>query len=320
MLNIIDKLPPIQKDHLKRIQTEIQYEEECEIKVAAKTLAGQNHRKKQKINQDSFAIKQNIGNQNDWHFFGIFDGHGQSGHLVSQFVSKQLPKIIENQLVQIYINNPNQFSQSLQAAYKQVEYDLVDKTNIACNFSGSTGIVILLIGSKIYCANVGDSRAVYFYKSQELWYNRPLSYDHKPNKTFELKRIIKYGGRVEQSLIDGKRQGSYRVWLANEDVPGLAMSRSFGDIAAKSVGVIADPEILRYNIQNTGFILLASDGLWDKMDFESIYKILDIFEIPFTQFDMEQAVQKILEETQSKWERQDNGRDDITLILIHVQI
>ncbi|CAD8055375.1 unnamed protein product [Paramecium sonneborni] len=305
---------------MKRIQTEIKYQEECVIKVAARTLAGQNNKKKQKINQDSLAIKQNIGNQNDQHLFGIFDGHGQSGHLVSQFVSKQLPKVIENQLVQNYVNNPNQFSQSLQVAYKQVEYDLVDKTNIECNFSGSTGIVILLKGSRIYCANVGDSRAVYFYKSEELWYNRPLSYDHKPNKTFELKRIIRYGGRVEQSLIDGKRQGVYRVWLTNEDVPGLAMSRSFGDIVAKSVGVIADPEILRYKIQNTGFILLASDGLWDKMDFDNIQKVLDNLDLPFTQLDIELAAQKILGETYSKWEKSDNGRDDITLILIHVQI
>ncbi|CAD8132093.1 unnamed protein product [Paramecium octaurelia] len=320
MLSIVDKLPPIQKDHMKRIQTEIQQEEELLIQVASKTLPGQNHRKKQKINQDCLAIKKNLCNQNDWHFFGIFDGHGQSGHLVSQFVSRHMIKVIENQLVQNNANNPNYFSLSLQIAFQQVENDLVDKTNIACNFSGSTGVVVLLIGSRIYCANIGDSRAVYFYKSQDLWYNRPLSYDHKPNKTFEYKRIMKFGGRVEQSLIDGKRQGPFRVWLANEDVPGLAMSRSFGDVAAKSVGVIADPEILRYKIQNNGFILLASDGLWDKMDFESVQKMIDQLDPPFTQLDIDLGVQKILGETYQKWDQNDGSRDDITLILVHVQI
>ncbi|CAD8150258.1 unnamed protein product [Paramecium pentaurelia] len=319
MLNIVDKLPSIQKQHMKRIQTEVQCEEQL-IKVAAKTLPGQNNKKKLKINQDSLAIKQNLCNQNDCHLFGIFDGHGQNGHLVSQFISRQLPKTIENLLMQNYINNPNLLSQSLSLAFQQVEHDLVDKTNIACNFSGSTAVLILLIESRIYCANVGDSRAVYFYKFQDLWYNRPLSYDHKPNKTFELKRIIKLGGRVEQSLIDGKRQGPFRVWLTNEDVPGLAMSRSFGDVAAKSVGVIAEPEILRYKIQNSGFILLASDGLWDKMDFESIQNILDNFDPPLTQVDMELIAQKILGEAYSKWDRKDYGRDDITLILVHVQI
>ncbi|CAD8138133.1 unnamed protein product [Paramecium octaurelia] len=319
MLSIGDKLPSISKQHMKRVQTEIQYEE-CVVQVAAKTLPGQNIKKKLKINQDSLAIKQNLCNQSNWHLFGIFDGHGQNGHLVSQFVSRHLPKAIENLLMQNYVTNPNLLSKSLQIAFQQVEQDLVDKTNIACNFSGSTAVVILLIESRIYCANLGDSRAVYLYKFQDLWYNRPLSYDHKPNKNFELKRILRLGGRVEQSLIDGKRQGPFRVWLTNEDVPGLAMSRSFGDVAAKSVGVISEPEILRYKIQNSGFILLASDGLWDKMDFESIQKILDHIDSPQTQLDMELIAQKILGETYSKWDRKDSGRDDITLILVHVQI
>jgi hypothetical protein len=31
------------------------------------------------------------------------------------------------------------------------------------------------------------------------------------------------------------------VWLKNEDIPGLAMSRSFGDEVASRVGVIAEP-------------------------------------------------------------------------------
>lgn len=35
--------------------------------------------------------------------------------------------------------------------------------------------------------------------------------------------------------------GPHRVWLLNEDVPGLAMSRSLGDYVAQSVGVIPDP-------------------------------------------------------------------------------
>jgi hypothetical protein len=34
-----------------------------------------------------------------------------------------------------------------------------------------------------------------------------------------------------------------RVWLKNEDIPGLAMTRAFGDEVASRVGVIADPGI-----------------------------------------------------------------------------
>jgi hypothetical protein len=31
------------------------------------------------------------------------------------------------------------------------------------------------------------------------------------------------------------------VWLKHEDIPGLAMTRSFGDEVAGRVGVIAEP-------------------------------------------------------------------------------
>lgn len=54
-----------------------------------------------------------------------------------------------------------------------------------------------------------------------------------------MERIISKGGRVEPYFDDdGKPLGPYRVWKLNEDIPGLAMSRSFGDQCASSVGVI----------------------------------------------------------------------------------
>jgi hypothetical protein len=35
--------------------------------------------------------------------------------------------------------------------------------------------------------------------------------------------------------------GPPRIWLKKQELPGLAMSRSFGDEVAASVGVIAEP-------------------------------------------------------------------------------
>ena len=47
----------------------------------------------------------------------------------------------------------------------------------------------------------------------------------------------------------GNPLGPLRVWHLKEDIPGLAMTRSFGDQAAAQVGVIAAPEILEMNLQ-----------------------------------------------------------------------
>ena len=61
--------------------------------------------------------------------------------------------------------------------------------------------------------------------------------------------------------------GPERVWLKNEDIPGLAMSRSFGDQVACRVGVNAVPEIseLRMNSLDK-VIILASDGVWEFLE------------------------------------------------------
>lgn len=59
-----------------------------------------------------------------------------------------------------------------------------------------------------------------------------------------MQRILKQGGRIEPFKDDDEGFiGPPRVWLADEDLPGLAMSRSFGDRLAASVGVVAVPGI-----------------------------------------------------------------------------
>ena len=57
-------------------------------------------------------------------------------------------------------------------------------------------------------------------------------------------RIVRAGGRVHPSKDSmGEFVGPHRVWLANRNTPGLAMSRSIGDYKAHEAGVIAEPEV-----------------------------------------------------------------------------
>ena len=66
-----------------------------------------------------------------------------------------------------------------------------------------------------------------------------LSKDHKLDDEAECDRIIQAGGRVD-SFKDTQNPlesiGPKRVWLPDQEVPGLAMSRSMGDCVAHSVG------------------------------------------------------------------------------------
>jgi hypothetical protein len=74
------------------------------------------------------------------------------------------------------------------------------------------------------------------------WKSQNLSRDHKPNDTDEKQRIINRNGRVEPFKDEnGEFIGPARVWLMEHNIPGLAMSRSFGDKTASQVGVISEP-------------------------------------------------------------------------------
>ncbi len=130
------------------------------------------------------------------------------------------------------------------------------KTKFDVNFSGSTAVMVILIDDKIICANAGDSRAILVKENlsnnllNKESINRDkmeaiaLSKDHKPELQAEKARIVSSGGRVDKYSENGIKTGPYRVWLKNEEYPGLAMSRSLGDLVAGSIGVICEPGII----------------------------------------------------------------------------
>jgi hypothetical protein len=66
-----------------------------------------------------------------------------------------------------------------------------------------------------------------------------------------LPRFFLLAGGVVKQLLDeqGQRVGAYRVFRRGDDVlPGLAMSRSLGDLYAHSVGVSPDPVLSSYTL------------------------------------------------------------------------
>ena len=56
--------------------------------------------------------------------------------------------------------------------------------------------------------------------------------------------------------------GVHRMWLPDEESPGLAMSRAFGDYCIKEYGLISVPEVTQRNISSKDqFVVLATDGV-----------------------------------------------------------
>lgn len=74
----------------------------------------------------------------------------------------------------------------------------------------------------------------------------------------------------------GKPIGPIRIWKKGADMPGLMMSRTFGDgMAHKHCGVIENPELNKTEMKpNFSGVVVASDGVYDKLGNVEVGKIL----------------------------------------------
>jgi serine/threonine protein phosphatase PrpC len=164
-----------------------------------------------------------------------------------------------------------------------------------------------------------------------------LTKDQKPQDEEEKKRIEKSGGRVQRLLDEfGKRIGPYRVWDKNGNYPGLAMSRSLGDIVAKRIGVISTPFCTTHEVNKECdlFIIIASDGLWDVMDNEDVVNFVECFRRKSNAEIVSNLgedvtlknsciAQVLAEEARLRWfsivEEEDVTIDDISCVVIEIQ-
>jgi serine/threonine protein phosphatase PrpC len=227
----------------------------CITKFAFATKTGQSPSNPHKTNQDAWITVPHFCGLKYCHFFAVADGHGQWGREVSSQLKVRLQQYIEADLRYIF----TKYHDELQQQQKNTELN-TDECCIAfnnaflnCNeelfnsqldirFSGSTCVSIMTLGQKLFCVNVGDSRAIVCKIVDDKLKTQAVSRDQKPCQADEAARIIQCGGRVD-SFRDQNRQpiGPLRVWLKNEDIPGLAMTRSFGDEVASRVGVTCEP-------------------------------------------------------------------------------
>ncbi|MCQ2819325.1 MAG: protein phosphatase 2C domain-containing protein [archaeon] len=286
------------------------------------TKAGKDDEGKTKTNQDSYLINYKINGIDNFHMFGILDGHGAIGH----FASRTSTNFIKN-----YVNNDKLITRlkTTDEIYKQLKNDkyayitsLFRKTELELmlgekdfSFSGTTCVIIFIIGKKIICANAGDSRAIMISKSKDNKYSvKALSRDHKPEIETERKRIEAKGGALERYVIDGEEIGPIRVWVKGEGYPGLAMSRSIGDLVASQVGVTPDPEIFEYDLEEDNkYIVLATDGIWDYLPNE---KVMEIGEEYYEEGQCEEYCKTLVKEAAKCWDEHEFVRDDITCISV----
>lgn len=272
----------------------------------------------EKINQDNL-FKVKFENLN-LSFYGVCDGHGDDGHLISKFISTSLPYFIYEELKKnsIYNNINSYISKIFENIFLQLNSLLINNKEINSAFSGTTCISLLLCNNQIISCNLGDSRAIKGQLFNNKWSFELLSRDHKPNEPDEMKRIKENKGIIKPYIDEnGEVNGPDRIWLPNQTYPGIAMSRSFGDQVAAQIGVVAIPEILFFPyIEEDKFIIIASDGLWEYVSNQEVVNIVGKY---YIKNDCDNAIKELYETAFERWRNNNIFVDDISIILIYLE-
>lgn len=216
------------------------------------------------------------------HIFGVFDGHGspQRGHVLSHFCATRFIPLLQQCDAWSRPNNGERHDElvdALQWVVHTLEREAFEmeggehEGNGKGGYPGTTLCVAVIKEGWLYCANVGDSRAVMGVlgpERQSGMYNslikaEQLTTDHSCDEPSERRRIEQAGGFVVEGRLNGK----------------LNMSRCLGDFEFKqyrnsprfsSAGVeyadtllVATPDIRVKRLQSDDlFIILGSDGLF----------------------------------------------------------
>ncbi|XP_010931503.1 probable protein phosphatase 2C 73 [Elaeis guineensis] len=259
------------------------------------------------VNQDAMTIWEDFAGEKDTIFCGVFDGHGPFGHKIAGCVRDALPTKLSSDFMSSqffdhgnndgnlnknnvhgddsddsdrFHNVSDDSQQCLSSwktifvkAFEEMDRELSQQASIDCICSGTTAVSIVKQREHLIIANLGDSRAVLCTRDDG---NRPvavqLTVDLKPNVPSEAERIKNCKGRV---FALEEEPDVHRLWLPNEDTPGLAMARAFGDFCLKDYGLISTPQVsYRKLSEKDEFVVLATDGVWDVLSNEEVVKIV----------------------------------------------
>ena len=229
--------------------------------------------------QDDFSCSpsENIKGES-FGFFGVFDGHGQHGEIVSQYCAEHFihsflerktlrnskvvtPDTIMTALGKTFVK----FDSQLKEAALSFKPPSPEGKKISFAFSGTTATVALVLQDLLIIANVGDSRTI-------LCRNGAVSFsttDHNPGIDIEDERIIAAGGKIHTT------PSKHKVILDPEAYTNLAVSRTLGDFNFKKspqltvqkqiVSPIPDITEIYRDHKTDEFLILASDGIFKSM-------------------------------------------------------
>lgn len=266
-------------------------------------------------NQDSWSV---LKVENNFSIYGVYDGHGQKGHDVSNFVKENIPKLIVRDQRFKTEDMANMMKDIFKKTQSLVAYADRQK-KLSAQMSGTTASVVIHshAAKRLLISHVADSTVVIGKwanaetKDVEQVESQVLTRDHKPDLKDERERIEKAGGRV---VFDG--YANHRVYAKNARYPGLNMSRCLGDLLGHAdAGCSAEPEVTDFQLTPEHcLLLLCSDGVWEFVKPSTAVKMVAEFGPQKAMM----AADRLAKVSWDSWIKEEGGSvvDDITVVCI----
>ena len=258
----------------------------------------------------------------------VCDGHGPDGEKIAKFLSDNIVKDFF-----LMLQRPKTKMIKMSEALKEFVIELDQKVENHFKsderityYSGSTLTLVFLCEDRGYCAWVGDSKAIIVNDSgRELTYKN-LTRNHNPYNPEEYKRITDAGGLICSAKYDDETtSGPLRIWFPPENQnnpgkltgPGLNITRSIGDRFARKIGFTQVPSVVRFDLdEDSSFVVLGSDGLWDFLRKSEVVNIVDRFS---RSNDAESATKALYERAEHMWRvNSRRHRDDISIVVAYI--
>lgn len=194
--------------------------------------------------EDRHVAKVALGGDPKVAFFAVFDGHG--GNSAAEFAAENMPKFMAEEMKKVGGGDNGEIEGAVKKGYLKTDEQFLKREESG----GACCVTALLQKGGLTVSNTGDCRAVLSRAGKA----EALTTDHRASRDDEKERIENLGGFVVNYRGTWRVQGS------------LAVTRGIGDAHLKQ-WVVADPDTRTLLVdQHCEFLILASDGLWDKVE------------------------------------------------------
>ena len=130
--------------------------------------------------------------------------------------------------------------------------------------SSTAATVCLIVGKKVYCANVGDSSSMVWSKNQKI----DLCREQKPGDEADTARIEHAGGEVVDGKLNGQNTKSRCI--------GCLRHKQNPDLEPWEQLVSAEPDIIIRDLtEDDQFILMGSPGFFQTLKADEICAMVE---------------------------------------------